>query len=71
MWILAVSTLFQLIAVTVYAGETLSNYEYYEPDYSIITASVALGSNAFCTVFFMIDVFKYRETTDINGNTRI
>lgn len=63
MWVLIVSSLFQLIAISVYAGETLSNYEMYEPDYSIITASVALGTSVFCAIFFMLDLFKYRDKT--------
>ena len=56
MWVLLVSSLFQLIAISVYGGKGIGDYSIFEPDYSIIIASVALSLNSFCVILFLIEI---------------
>jgi hypothetical protein len=65
MWVLLVSSLFQLISISVYGGQGIGDQKVYEPDYSIIIASVALSLNVICVVLFLIEIliksFKKNE----------
>ena len=56
MWMLIVSSIFQLITISVYGGCGIGDYSKYQPDYSLIIASVALGFNFICAIFFLIEI---------------
>jgi len=64
-WILIASSGAQLIAVSVYGGKGAADYTMYEPDYSMIIASVALGLNCLCAVFFFVELLKHRNKKQI------
>jgi len=61
-WTLSTACLCQLIAISIYGRYSIGDYTYYEPDYSIIIASVALGINALCVLLFFVDICKSRTT---------
>jgi hypothetical protein len=54
-WCMLISTIFQLITVSVYGTYGIGNYSLYQPDYSLILASVACGLSGFSTLFFILE----------------
>lgn len=54
-WNLIISTVLQLISVSVYGGKGIGNYSLIEPDYSLIIAGIATGLSAVCTLFFVLE----------------
>ena len=68
MWFLLVSSLFQLIAISLYGHRGIGDYAYFEPDYSIICASIALAVNFVCAMLFMVDIYSNRSKRDSQIN---
>lgn len=60
-WLSVVSSIFQIIAISVYGGEGIGDYSEYQADYSIIIASVAVVVNAISSLFFLIEILTYRK----------
>lgn len=56
MWTLGISSASQLIAISIYGGKGLADYSFFEPDYSIIIAAVALPFNALCSILYLIEI---------------
>jgi len=55
-WLGIVSCASQLIAISIYGGYGVRDYSYYQPDYSIIIASVALGVHFFSCIFYLVEI---------------
>ncbi len=68
-WILITSSSAQLIAISVYGGKGAGDYTEYEPDYSMIIASVALGLNCLCALLFFVELLKHRNKQNPNINS--
>ena len=62
-WVLLAACLCQLIAISVYGKYSIDDYTYFEPEYSIIVASVALVVNGVCVLLFFVDIFKSRNAS--------
>ncbi|CAF0944849.1 unnamed protein product [Brachionus calyciflorus] len=62
-WLLVISSLFQLIAISVYGGKGIADYTEYQADYSIIIASVGLGVNALSALLFLIEILTFKKIT--------
>lgn len=58
MWLTIASTILELITISVYGALGLKDYSYYEPDYSIILASVGLFIDAICIILFIVEVVR-------------
>ncbi len=56
-WFLFIASVFQLVAISVYAGYGFGDYSKFQPDYSLICSSVALGTNSICIIFFLLEIF--------------
>ena len=54
-WCMVVSTILQITTVSVYGSYGIGNYSLYQPDYSLILASVACGLSGFATLFFILE----------------
>jgi hypothetical protein len=59
LWLLVFSTVFQVIGVSVYGGKGIADYSLYQPDYSIIIASIAAGFSFFTLVMFLVEIFTF------------
>jgi hypothetical protein len=55
-WLGIVSCASQLIALSIYGSKGVRDYSYYQPGYSIIVASVALGVHFFSCLFFLVEI---------------
>lgn len=58
LWILVGSIIFQLISISVYGAKGIGNYTFYEPDYSIIIASVSLLVHGISAGLFLIETLR-------------
>ena len=56
MWSLISSCAAQLIAICIYGGKSIADYSAYQPDYSLIIASVCLGCNFICVFFYLAEI---------------
>ncbi len=65
LWVLIASSCSQLIALCIYGGKGIGNYTYYEPDYSIIIAAVALGVNFLCCALLLVEIITKRTTQKV------
>ncbi len=70
LWILIISTIFQLVAISVFGGYgigyvTDSNTQF-EPDYSLICGSVAVGVNSLCIIFFLVEITINKDIHKLN-----
>ena len=55
-WLGMIACSSQLIAISIYGGRGVRDYSMYQPDYSIIVASVALGTHFFSCLFFLVEI---------------
>jgi len=58
LWVLVASIIFQLISVSVYGAKGIGDYTYYEPDYSIIIASVSLLAHGISAGLFLVETLR-------------
>jgi hypothetical protein len=54
-WSIAISTLLQLITVSIYGGKGIGDYSLQEPDFSLIIAAIATGLSAICSLLFILE----------------
>ncbi len=55
LWTLIVSVVFQVLAIAIYGGSGIGDQSLFEPDYSLIIASVMLFVNLFSGLLFGIE----------------
>jgi hypothetical protein len=58
MWLTLGSTILELITISIYGALGLKDYSNYEPDYSIIIASVGLFLDASCIIMFIVEIVR-------------
>jgi hypothetical protein len=58
-WIILFSTIFQLVGICIFGGKGIADYSSFEPDYSIIIASIGLGFSAITSIMFIIEILTY------------
>ena len=69
MWFLIISTVFQLIGLSVYGGNGIG-YEIdsnttFQPDYSLICGSIALAVNSLCVIFFLVEITINKDQSQV------
>lgn len=61
MWVVFLSCVFQLIAICVYGGKGVADYNIYEPYWSMIVACVALCIDFIAVILFFVEVLSLRK----------
>lgn len=60
-WIVLISSIFQLIGISVFGGKGIADYSSYVPDYSIIIAGIGLGFSAISAAMFVVEMLTYAK----------
>ena len=68
-WTLGISTILQLITVSVYGSQGIGNYTLYQPDYSLILAAVATGLSGIATILFIVETECSSKSRILKGYT--
>lgn len=58
-WVVLVSSVFQLVGISVFGGKGIADYSTYTPDYSIIIAGIGLGFSSVSAIMFVIEILTY------------